>query len=138
MSDEVNELPELPLEVEAALEEAEAESKQKVMLKRELASLRCTRRSVYMRRAILRMLSKSPEELAAYEPENGFEQLAQNMCIGTEKQRDVAVKVWREVKETLGERIGSNWKDTVEHKNAQQYTVINDMPMPESKNEKPN
>jgi hypothetical protein len=42
--------------------------------------------------------------------------LAKNMVVGTEKQRDVAVKVWREVKETLGERIGSRWKDTVEEK----------------------
>jgi integrase len=57
---------ELPLDVEAHLEEAEAEAKQKAMLKRGLASLRGTRRSVYMRRSILRMLSKSPEEIAAY------------------------------------------------------------------------
>jgi hypothetical protein len=133
MSDELNELPELPLEVEVALEEAEAADKQKETLKRGLASLRGTRRSVYMRRSILRMLSKSPEELAAYEPANGFEMLAKNMVVGTEKQRDVAVKVWREVKETLGERIGSRWKDTVEEKK-EAPIIINSIPYPGSTN----
>src|SRR5215813_8234477 len=129
MSDEMNES--LPLEVEAQLEEAEAAAKQKEMLKRGLASLRGTRRSVYMRRSILRMLSKSPEEIAAYSPANGFEQLAKNLCVGSEKERGVAVRVWREVKETLGERIGSRWKDTQEHnerKNAPD--IIVDMPTP--------
>src|SRR5215470_10703013 len=131
MSDELNELPGLPLEVEVALEEAEADDKQKETLKRGLASLRGTRRSVYMRRSILRMLSKSPEELAAYEPANGFEVLAKNLVVGTEKQRDVAVKVWREVKETLGERIGSRWKDTVEEKKRKNApNIIVDMPTP--------
>src|SRR5215472_9566111 len=124
MSDEMNETPDLPLEVEAQLEEAEAEAKQKAVLKRRLTSLRGTRRSVYMRRSILRMLSKSPEEIAAYSPANGFEQLAKNMCVGSEKERDVAVRVWREVKETLGERIGSRWKDTVEERERKNRPII--------------
>src|SRR5215472_4850245 len=129
MSDEMNETPDLPLEVEAAIEEAQAEAKQKAVLKRGLASLRGTRRSVYMRRSILRMLSKSPEEVAAYSPANGFEQLAKNLCVGTEKERDVAVRVWREVKETLGERIGSRWKDTVEERERKNApNIIVDLP----------
>src|SRR5215471_16686153 len=124
MKDEMNEA--LPLEVEAQLEEAEAETeaKQKAVLKRGLASLRGTRRSVYMKRSILRMLSKSPEEIAAYSPANGFEALARNMCVGSEKERDVAVRVWREVKETLGERIGSRWKDTVEERERKNRPII--------------
>jgi len=126
MADDMNELS-LPLEVEAQLEEAQAEAKQKEMLKRGLASLRGTRRSVYMRRSILRMLSKSPEEIAAYSPANGFEQLAKNLCVGSEKERGVAVRVWREVKETLGERIGSRWKDTQEH-NEGKPNIIVDLP----------
>jgi len=125
MSDEMNDL--LPLEVEAQLEEAEA--RQKAVLKRGLESLRGTRRSVYMKRSILRMLSKSPEEIAAYSPANGFEQLAKNLCVGSEKERDVAVRVWREVKETLGERIGSRWKDTVEERERKNRPVIiSDLP----------
>ena len=130
MTDEMNES--LPLEVEAQLEEAEAEAKQKAVLKRGLASLRGTRRSVYMKRSILRMLSKSPEEIAAYSPANGFEQLAKNLCVGSEKERDVAVRVWREVKETLGERIGSRWKDTVEERERKNRpTIISDLPRPD-------
>jgi hypothetical protein len=133
MSDEMNDS--LPVDVEAQLEEAEAEARQKAVLKRGLASLRGTRRSVYMRRSILRMLSKSPEEIAAYSPANGFEQLAKNLCVGTEKERDVAVRVWREVKETLGERIGSRWKDTVEERERKNRpTIINDLPRPNYEN----
>src|SRR5215469_13764041 len=130
MADDMNELP-FPLEVEEAIEEAQSEAEQKAVLKRGLASLRGTRRSVYMRRSILRMLSKSPEEIAAYSPANGFEQLAKNLCVGTEKERDVAVRVWREVKETLGERIGSRWKDTVEERERKNApAIIVDMPSP--------
>ena len=73
MSHQMNEVYDLPLEVEGQLEEAEAETKQKALWKRGLASLRGTRRSVYMRRSILRMLNKSPEEIAAYSPANDFE-----------------------------------------------------------------
>ena len=43
-----NENNELPLDVEAQLEEAESEATQKAILKRGLASLRGTRRSVNM------------------------------------------------------------------------------------------
>jgi hypothetical protein len=126
-----NENNELPLDVEAQLEEAESEATQKAILKRGLASLRGTRRSVNMRRSILRMLSKSPEEIAAYSPANGFELLAKNLCVGSEKERDVAVRVWREVKETLGERIGSRWKDTVEERERKHAPdIIVDIPMP--------
>ena len=85
-----------------------------------------------MKRSILRMLSKSPEEIAAYSPANGFEQLAKNLCVGSEKERDVAVRVWREVKETLGERIGSRWKDTVEERERKNRpTIISDLPRPD-------
>jgi hypothetical protein len=132
MSEETNELP---LEVEAAIEEAQSETEQKEVLKRGLESLRGTRRSVYMRRSILRMLSKSPEEIAAYSPANGFEQLAKNLCVGSEKERDVAVRVWREVKETLGERIGSRWKDTVEERERKNAPIIiNGLPRPDYSN----
>ena len=51
MANDMNDSP-LPLEFEAQLEKAEAEAKWKAVLKRGLASLRGTRRSVYMRRSI--------------------------------------------------------------------------------------
>jgi len=46
------------------------------------------------------------------------------------KGRDgaVVVQVWREVKETLGERLGSRRKDTQEHNQDQRTVIVNDLP----------
>lgn len=127
MADESNELP---LEVEAALETSQ---KGETVLRRGLASLRGVRRTVYMRRSILRVLGMAPEERLAYSPRNGFEEIALNLVNARGRDGTVAVQVWKEIKETLGERVGSNWKDTVEDrekKNAS--TIIVDIPMPRS------
>jgi len=123
MTDE--ELDDLPLADEAKLE---ASSK---AVRRGIAALRGTRRSNYLRRAVLKVLAMSREERAAFDPPNGFYEMAKLLVEAPAKGRDgaVVVQVWREVKETLGERIGSRWKDTQE--NAQdQPVVVNDLPSP--------
>ena len=85
-----------------------------------------------MRRSVLRILSLSPEERAVFNPRNGFEQIALNLVNASgskDRSAGVAVQVWREIKETLGERIGSNWRDTVEERERKNApTIINDLP----------
>ena len=119
-----DELNDLPLADEAKLECA---SKQ---VRRGLASLRGTRRSNYLRRAVLKVLAMSKEERAAFDPPNGFYEMAKLLVDAPSKGREgaVIVQVWREVKETLGERIGSRWKDTQEH-NDDKPTIILDLPL---------
>jgi hypothetical protein len=138
MADDNNELP---LDVEAQMEATEPESTPR----RGFASLRGTKRSNYMRRSVLRMLSKAPEELEAYSPANGFEMIAKNLVTAKGKDGVIAVQVWREVKETLGERIGSRWKDTVEERERKNApTIINTIPcadlppLKDDEDEKPN
>src|SRR5215471_18068047 len=113
-----DELDDLPLADEAKLECANK------AVRRGLASLRGTRRSNYLRRAVLKVLAMSKEERAAFDPPNGFYEMAKLLVEAPSKGRDgaVIVQVWREVKETLGERIGSRWKDTQEH--AQDQTTV--------------
>jgi len=122
-----NENDQLPVEIEAQLE-----LDLKPELKRGLASLRGVKRSTYMRRSVLRILSLSPEERAVFNPRNGFEQIALNLVNASgskDRSAAVAVQVWREIKETLGERIGSNWRDTVEERERKNApTIINDLP----------
>ena len=124
MTDE--ELDDLPLADEAKLE---VSSK---VVRRGIAALRGTRRSNYLRRAVLKVLAMSREERAAFDPPNGFYELAKLLVDAPSKGRDgvVIVQVWKEIKESLGERIGSRWKDTQEHNN-ETPTVILDLPMPE-------
>ena len=120
---------ELPLEVEAALETSQPSVKGETTLRRGLASLRGVRRSVYMRRSILRVLAMSPEERLAYNPRNGFEEIALNLANARGRDGTVAVQVWKEIKETLGERIGSNWKDTVEEREKKNgWQIVNNLP----------
>ena len=120
------ELDDLPLADEAKLE---ASSK---AVRRGIAALRGTRRSNYLRRAVLKVLAMSKEERDAFDPPNGFYEMAKLLVEAPAKGRDgaVVVQVWREVKETLGERIGSRWKDTQEHAQ-DQPVVINDLPTAE-------
>jgi len=103
---------ELPLELEAALEVTQSESKPRAVQRRGPASLRGVKRTTYMRRSLLRMASKSPEDLEAYSPANGYEMLARQMIMLDGKDRVTAAQVWREIRETLGLR----WKDTVEER----------------------
>lgn len=123
MPDEISE-DQLPVEVEAALE-----LEPKPALKRGIASLRGVKRTTYMRRSILHMLSMAPEERAAYNPRNGFEELSKAMLDAPKKGKEgaVVVAVFREVKECLGERIGSRWKETQEH-NTDKPTIVLDIP----------
>jgi hypothetical protein len=126
MADETNELP---LDVEATLEASQPHSKPEGTLRRGLASLRGVRRSVYMRRSILRVLAMSPEERLTYNPRNGFEEIALNLVNAKGRDGTVAVQVWKEIKETLGERIGSNWKDTVEEREKKNgWQILNNLP----------
>jgi hypothetical protein len=77
----------------------------------------------------------SKEERAAFDPPNGFYEMAKLLVEAPSKGRDgaVIVQVWREIKETLGERIGSRWKDTAELNQGQGTVIINDLPSPDSK-----
>ena len=61
MADESNELP---LEVEVALETSQTSVKGEATLRRGLASLRGVRRTVYMRRSILRVASRASSSRA--------------------------------------------------------------------------
>jgi hypothetical protein len=119
----------IPMELEAEIEATQLDPKPE---RRGFESLRGVKRSTYVRRSLLRMLSKSPEELAAYDPRNGFEMIARNMILASnakDRNAAVAVAVFKECKESLGERIGSNWKDTQEHARGREMsTIINDLP----------
>jgi hypothetical protein len=123
-----DELDDLPLADEAKLE---ASSK---VVRRGIAALRGTRRSNYLRRAVLKVLAMSREEREAFDAPNGFFEMAKLLVEAPSKGRDgaVIVQVWKEIKETLGERIGSNWKETQESKE-EKPAIINDLPSPESK-----
>lgn len=103
--------------------------------KRGYESLRGVRRSTYIKRSLLRMLSKAPEELEVYSPKNGFEMISKNLIqASTAKDRNapVAVAVFKEVKEALGEKIGTNWRQTIDERQRQNApTVIVDMPQPD-------
>src|SRR5215467_10329814 len=118
-----DELDDLPLADEAKLECANK------AVRRGLASLRGTRRSNYLRRAVLKVLAMSKEERAAFDAPNGFFELAKLLIDAPSKGKEgaVIVQVWREIKETLGERVGSRWKDTLE-RNQEQPQIIVDIP----------
>jgi hypothetical protein len=102
--------------------------------KRGYESLRGVRRSTYIKRSLLRLLSKAPEELEAYSPKNGFEMISKNMIQASnakDRNAAVAVAVFKEVKEALGEKIGTNWRQTLEERRSQNVpTIVVDMPMP--------
>lgn len=120
-----DELDDLPLADEAKLECASK------TVRRGMAALRGTRRSNYLRRAVLKVLAMSKEERAVFDPPNGFYEMAKLLVEAPSKGREgaVVVQVWREVKETLGERIGSRWKETQERAQGQP-AIINDLPSP--------
>lgn len=93
-------------------------------------SLKGVRRSTYIKRSLLRMLSKSPEELEKYSPRNGFEMIARNMILASnakDRNAAVAVAVFKECKESLGEKAG------VAGRSSQQNLpyAISDLPSPD-------
>jgi hypothetical protein len=69
-----------------------------------------------------------------YAPRNGFEEIAKSLVDAPKRGKDgaVVVAVFREIKDTLGERIGSRWKDTQEHARGIP-DIINDLPSSDSK-----
>jgi hypothetical protein len=126
MTDE--ELDDLPLADEARLE-----SSNKPALRRGAASLRGQNDPPTFA-SVLRILVLAPEERAELDPRNGFEEIAKALVDAPKKGKEgaVAIAAFREIKDTFGERIGSRWRDTLEH-NQDRPVTINDMPRPEYK-----
>jgi hypothetical protein len=99
--------------------------------KRGYESLRGVKRSTYIRRSLLRMLSKAPEELAAYSPRNGFETISRNMILASnsrDRSAAVAVAVFRECQSALGEKLSLTSRQTAEERQRQMPTVVADLP----------
>ena len=124
MSDDSNSMA-----TEAQLEAIELDPPK--LEKRGFDSLRGVRRSNYFRRSLLRMLSKSPEELEAYSPRNMFESVCRNMILAS-NSRDrgaaVAVAVFRECQSALGEKVSVTSRQTAEERQARMPVIINDLP----------
>jgi hypothetical protein len=119
------------MSTEARHEALELDPSPKPAERRGYESLRGVRRSSYVRRSLLRMLSKAPEELEAYSPKNGFELVSRNMILASnsrDRSAAVAVAVFKEVKEALGEKVGTNSRQTVEERQRQMPTVVADLP----------
>jgi hypothetical protein len=124
-----DEKDDLPLVEEAKLECSSGP------VRRGMASLRGVKRTTYLRRSVLRVLVMAPEERAAFNPRNGFEEIAKALVDAPKrggKEGAVVISAFREIRDILGERIGSNWKETMEHAKGQP-DIINDLPKPEPK-----
>lgn len=80
-------------------------------------------------KAIRKLLAMHPKERAAYEPENGYEELVQLCMSNAATNPKNAIVVHKEFRDTMGERIGSNWKDTQKH-NEPKSSIIVDLPRP--------
>jgi hypothetical protein len=91
------------------------------------------KRTAYMRKSILRFLEMTPTEFEKFAPETMLQSITKDLFMAAKNGRAgvIAVQVWKEVKETLGERIGSNWKETKEH-NEGKPDIINDLPSAEA------
>ena len=90
-------------------------------------------KSRYMRKALVRILSLNKKEREAYEPRNGFEEAALALFkVAATKETNAVVNAWKEIKETLGEQVKTNWKDTADA-NSPVAKIVNDIPMAERK-----
>jgi hypothetical protein len=89
-------------------------------------------KSKYMRKAIVRILSLSKKEREVYEPRNGFEEAALALFKAATKDTSTGVSAWKEIKQTLGEQVGTNWKETVDSRSGS-TVVVNDIPVAERK-----
>ena len=97
-------------------------------------------KSSHMRKVVLKILNMSPEERAAYVPKNGFEEMGKNLVGASAKGKDgqIAIQAWKEVTETLGERIGpSKAKADDERERKNSNSIIVDMPQPEPRSVMP-
>lgn len=82
-------------------------------------------KSRYMRNAVVRIFSLSPEGRANYTPRNGFEEAALQLFNMTQKDTSAAVAAFKEVKDTLGEQI----KDDKADVKAGPSIILNDIPL---------
>jgi len=120
-------------------EEARLEISNKPEVKRGLASLRGTKRSTYLRRSVLRILAMAPEEREALSPRNGFEEIAKALIDAPKKGKEgsIAIAAFREIRDVMGERIGSRWRDTVE-RNSDKAAIVVDIPHAKPEPDLPN
>ena len=79
----------------------------------------------HMRRALLVIMKMNRMARDAYEPRNGFEEAAIALVGAARSGGSVAVQAWREIKETLGEKVAPR-QSTVETK--RDTAIINDLP----------
>lgn len=80
-------------------------------------------------KAIRKLLAMSPKERDAYVPENGYEELVKLAMANAQANPRMAITVHKEFRDTMGERIGSNWKDT-QRKSEDKPDIIVDLPRP--------
>jgi|SRR5581483_3258612 len=68
----------------------------------------------YMRRALIRIFAMKTDERLTYTPRNGFEESALAMFNVVTAEKSHSVAAWKEIRETIGEKIGTNWKATMD------------------------
>lgn len=83
-------------------------------------------RSMYMRRALLRVMKLSEIQRSIFKPKNGFEEAALSLVLAAKKGGTNAVAAWREIKETLGEKIGTDASGN--QRNRESHAIVNDLP----------
>lgn len=81
------------------------------------------------KKAIRKLLAMSPKDRATYTPENGYEELVMLAMENAKGNPRMAITVHKEFRDTVGERIGSNWKDT-QKKSENKPDIIVDTPRP--------
>jgi len=88
------------------------------------------RKTQYMKNALFKIGWMHPTELEAYEPTTGIELIAKTMILQCANSKGKnATQVLKEIRDTIGERIGSNWKETKEHHEGKP-DILNDLPRP--------
>src|SRR5690348_11925824 len=87
------------------------------------------RRTYYLRSALIKIFKMSPGDIEAYQSKTGFEEAAKKMY-GMATTSKYPVQTWAQIQDTLGEKIGSNWKATMDELEDEPQ-ITNDLPMPE-------
>lgn len=85
----------------------------------------------YLRGALIRIFSMNQEEIAGYIPKNGFEAAAKAMFVAATSKFGT-IGAWKEMRETLGEKVGTNWKATMDEQEDKPQ-IIMDIPTAERK-----
>src|SRR5689334_19529527 len=115
------------MSTEAQHEALELDPSPKPAERRGYESLRGVKRSTYIRRSLLRMLSKAPEELEAYSPRNCFELVSRNLILASnarDRNAATAVAVFRECQSALGEKVSLTSRQTAEQERLQSMPTI--------------